>query len=510
MQRIIWAYSTILKREISIAEYTKIYKDNPISRVINSLRCVECGDEITFVPQQTYSAYFKHKPSSEGHDYCSLYERGIISQLPESKLRRSLFHDIDVSLNLEILYDGVWKYVITIPPFYKKDIETYNNGKVHISIKSNSGNYIIKDFFINSNTITPGKLQSFVLPKPYSILKIEINGTSNKRFSYTLEGFQFQYQIFSSLIGQEYVKKAEDEYIDLTRINSFSIKKISGIIYLGKHYTVFLNPTRLNYWLPVLKDAVEINCLHLNIPIDSNLNIYDIVFKSITKYTSLFCNERNCVLKEHMDAIPIWPPLNSIGNYRFAEWTYHKIYIAFFHRDNAKNRIVEIATNRQTMFRIASTYASPFYVFCCPYKGNTLPYYKSNLEIKDKISNCPNAYLYKNDVLIQKITNSSYIISSSDTILNYKTNTAWDIIKFETKKIPIPDTSVPSIWNNTFLNSVRYSLATEPISEEEMTLLMDRYRNNELVTNYLECFCSNGRIKTNVYKLLSGEKNGTK
>ena len=308
-------FHSLEKREMTLSEYEKYMNEHPYNSSIKDIRCVECGDAIVYCNGFYNAAYFKHSPTHEGHGYCSLYHEGTESKTYESLIRKKFFKEEDVSLNFELKYqDGSWKSLITIPPFSRQDLDnnTKNDTKIVINETYNS-NIIVP---IDNNHFKPGELKRIGLNRFPSSVKIKITGKSTSRdMSYTMDGFIPNEQIYSGLILQNYIGDYNSS-INLKNIKMFVCKKLGGKIYTGRHYLVFAHG---NYGLHISNDVrKDISIIKLELKNDTyfNYSVYDIVFNKVTEATENFCTNRGCELVEKDDAVILWPPMNSIGNYK--------------------------------------------------------------------------------------------------------------------------------------------------------------------------------------------------
>ena len=136
MARIPRAFNILEKREMNVSDYEMYLKMHPHRSSLNVIKCVECGDFLTFCNGEKNVSYFKHSPSHEGHSYCSLYCEGAEAKTYEALIRKKLFQEEDISLNYELLYsDKKWTSLITIPPLKNSEIENNEHNETLISIK---------------------------------------------------------------------------------------------------------------------------------------------------------------------------------------------------------------------------------------------------------------------------------------------------------------------------------------------------------------------------------------
>ena len=497
------AYSTILKREITIDEYLSFKKNNPASCVVKSLQCIECGDEIDLADGEKRT-YFKHHRSKEGHDYCSLYQKGTSSKRPEAILRKKLSKEVDISLNLELRFShGQWSYLITIPPFKENELDDYEKNKVKISIFTSKNGTLISNYPVNRENFMPNRLK--LIPLQFLFREIYFKVTSEKKepMCYRMHGYDPEKQLFKTLINQEYVSKEnKSSKIDLSKVSSFARKRVSGNIYLGKHY-IFLSDQEVNPSL--LGDDAKITKLIIGQKIASRHDIYDIVFQKKTKATEEFCNQRDCILNDCPEAKVIWPPRRSVDDYRYAERKNSTIFLVYSESNISPLNLLKINNTLDTLFKIDNHFSSPFYVTSRDSTPNTLDLAKEMKDFTPEFRSQYRCYLYKNETLIRSLEDEKYSLSFGDKILNFKTRKSWKIIAKGTQR-----EEDESFSNQNFLNRIRYTWNTMLVSEEEIKKFRSFYTDNSIVKDYLDSCEEDGRYrKTEAYLLLKrGIKNG--
>lgn len=490
------AFHTIEKREMTISEYREYKKNNPYTRNINALKCVECGDTIIYCDGENKVAYFKHSPTPEGHSYCSLYKEGKESNTSESKLRKKFLQEEGISLNYEIIYrKGTWSNLITIPPLTKKEI--VNNEENHTKIIINNDFKLIS-LDIDSEHFIPGEIKKIGLGKFLEFISISFKGDSSKHnIGYNVEGFKPERQLYSSLLLKTFIKKAEDKTINLEDIDFFICKKISGYVYVGRHYLIFSRNKFFDAHL--YSNSIKITPIKLKENKNFGYYLYDVVFNKVDESSETFCNQRNVELLENIDAQIIWPPINTIGNYKFYERRKTKMFISFQNNFNAVDLLKYDVFDKKTnnfylFFKIKNPNANPFYVMLdkTPTKEKKEANIIETFENKQKICEYHSKYLFKKGVLINKIDNF-VAPKNNESILLY--NSALDRILISTNK-------KEKFVMGLFLDAVRYSTKTNVFSKKIYDYLKDNYKSNDIVMIYLKNCFRFGIIKTEALKIL--------
>ena len=220
------AFHTIEKREMTVSEYDAYLKSHKYQESIRAIKCVECGDFLTYCKGDYNRPYFKHSPTHEGHSYCSLYHEGKESKTDEAIIRKKFFNEEDISLNYELLYiNGSWKSILTIPPFHKDEIEKYTLNEVYLNIKDDFRSIV--RYPIDKGHLDPGQVKR--IPIVGFPLDVSINISSNskiKDITFDMECFNPNKQIYSCLILQNYDYESNSNVIDLRNIKSLHARKL--------------------------------------------------------------------------------------------------------------------------------------------------------------------------------------------------------------------------------------------------------------------------------------------
>ena len=486
-------FHSLEKKEMTLSEYEKYMNEHPYHSSIKAIRCVECGDAIVYCNGFHNASYFKHSPTHEGHGYCSLYHEGTESKTYESLIRKKFFKEEDISLNFELKYqDGSWKSLITIPPFSRQDLDnnTKNNTKIIIN-ETYTSNIIIP---IDNNHFKPGELKRIGLNRFPSSVKIKITGKSTSRdMSYTMDGFIPNEQIYSSLILQNYIGDYNSS-INLKNIKMFVCKKLGGKIYTGRHYLVF---DYGNYGLHISNDVrKDISIIKLELKNNTyfNYSVYDIVFNKVTEATENFCTNRGCELVEKDDAVILWPPMNSIGNYKYYKNNETKMFILFENKSDALE-LYEHDTS-YLYFKVQNINATPFFVMkfngtIADKKFATFNYLNDTLINLDKTKN---NYIFKSGFLNGKIDSNQVKIKKNDKVLSFKSSL--ERTMYSLNKI------VSIIDINRLKIAIWYSTKFVPLRDIDFEYLINKFQDNEFVVEYLDMCACTKKIKKAAIELL--------
>ena len=478
---------------MTLSEYEKYMNDHPNHSSIRAIRCVECGDAIVYCNGFYNAAYFKHSPTHEGHGYCSLYHEGSESKTYESLIRKKFFKEEDVSLNFELKYqDGLWKSLITIPPFSRQDLDNNTKNETKIVINETYNPNIIVP--IDNNHFKPGELKRIGLNRFPSSVKIKITGKSTSRdMSYTMDGFIPNEQIYSSLILQNYIGDYNSS-INLKNIKMFVCKKLGGKIYTGRHYLVFAHG---NYGLHISNDVrKDISIIKLELKNDTyfNYSVYDIVFNKVTEATENFCTNRGCELVEKDDVVILWPPMNSIGNYKYYKNNETKMFIAFENESDALE-LYEHDTS-YLYFKVQNINATPFFVM--QFNGTIVDKKFANFDYLNDTSinldKTKNNYIFKSGFLNKKIDQNQVKIKKNDKVLSIKSSLERTIYQI--------DRIVSIVDINRLKNAIWYCKKYVPLRDIYFEYLIKKFQDNKFVVEYLNMCARTKKIKKAAIDLL--------
>jgi len=491
-------FHTLEKKEMTLDEYEKYIFLNPHRKVLKAIRCVECGDEIIYCKGQKNVHYFKHLPSKKGH-YCSLYHEGVESTTIESLMRKKLLNEEGISLNFELkYYKNDWSSLITIPSLTKEEIEKY--------MKNNSRFVIDQNFFgkmdipISYECFNEGELKQIRLNDFPKSINIRILGDNTcKNISFSIDGFNPEKQIYSTLISQYYWDKSSQK-IDLRKLKTFICKKCGGYIYTKKHYYIFERSyfDFKKYDLKVTQ--ITMKKITLNKNIFQNFIMYDIVFEEISNSAVNFCEDRNCKLVDKVDAIILWPPMNSIGNYKYFKESYKRMFI-LFENDNLTFEMLSYKTD-DLVFKISNKNTNSFYVS----KMKNEIKIKENFNfdyIENEIVNLElnfSNYLFCSNVLIEKVKvdEKRVRLGQNEKIIGWNNKM--------TRKIYIFPESNDYIKNKYINILIQYSRKFVNFNKNEYLLLSDKYIDNLNVKEYLDVSYDHKKIKKELLDFLMEEK----
>lgn len=490
------AYHRLEHREMTVREYEQYLNMHPHWHSLRALRCIECGDEITYCCGDIKGSYFKHIPSSAGHSYCSLYHEGFESKSNESLIRKKLFKEEDISLNFELrMANDKWSSLITIPPFKTSEILTNEKNKTILFI----GDYYRRtiEIPVDRDHFSSGEIKRIGLEGFPLKIKITIRGnSSNHNISYSMNCFSPGNQIYSTLITQDYIS-TDSGIINLSKIKMFNCKKISGRIYTGRHYLLFEYGS---YGFKNLFSSEGAVVKEIILPKDSNFNYsaYDVVFKNVTERTAKFCEDRDCQLIEKSDAVIIWPPINSIGNYKYFRNSDTEMFLTFEHDNETLDMFTH--STKDIFFKIDNINAKAFYVTALNNKTTAKEQAVSNeIETIESLFS-PGAlnYLFIKGILNRRIDEKKYSLKKNESILSIRN-------RLEIKKYICPN--IKKITSdNEILMMIRYSEKLVSFSDKEYEYLSHKYRNNSIISNYLDLCLEYKRIKANVKDYLMEEK----
>lgn len=486
-------FHTLEKKEMTIFEYEKYIQNHPYRSSIRAIRCIECGDEIVYCNGLYKETYFKHSPTPEGHGYCSLYHEGTESKTYESLLRKKLFKEEDISLNFELTYKkGLWKSLITLPPFKQRDLENHTKNNTNITIYNSYNNIEVP---VDTNHFKSGELKRIGLKEFSEKIKISVKGYSTGRdISYTMDGFIPNKQIYSNLILQNYVENFNLN-VNLRNVKMFTCKKLSGKIYTGKHYLIF---SYENSYINISNEAKkDMSITKLELKNDSyfNYSAYDVVFNKVTDETEKFCTNRGCELVEKCDAVILWPPINSIGNYKYYKKSSTKMFIAFENESNIFE-LYEHDTDR-LYYRVQNINATPFFVM--QFNNKTIE--KSNAKFNYlnenlvSLDNNSKNYYFKNGFVKEKLESGHIKLKKHEKLLSFKSPLERTIFQIKEDK--------EEIDMEQLKNAIWYSKKYVILKDKEFDYLVKKYKANTFIVNYLEmCMCSKKIKKAAIEVLL--------
>lgn len=496
------AFHLFEKREMNVSEYESYLRQHRFQMSIRAIKCVECGDFLIYCNGDFNAPYFKHAPSHEGHSYCSLYREGKESKTNESLIRKRFFHEEDISLNFELFYkNGSWKSLITIPPFKSSEIEDNERNETTINIVE------INKFIsipIDNGHFQAGEIKKVPLKRISDRIRIRIEGNSTRNnISYDMEGFIPNNQLYASLIVQKYSSNTGQNYIDLRNINSFICKRISGYVYTGRHYLIFsYNPNfELKY-----KHYKSIEIKRINLVSDKMFNYYlfDIVFNKVDDSSIEFCNSRNCMITEKDDAVILWPPIVTVGNYRYYGHNKTKMYISFENQSKSlelkEYYLCNDKSRMRTFFKIQDLHSNSYYVTLDNRKIAKKESMRiTNTSVENLDYTLYEKYYYLNhDIVFSNKQDPRTRLSKKSQII---------LLNNQLDRIFATNDSDDSIVNNDLLfYAIRYTSEYITFNPSVYNFLKVKYNNDNFVLEYLEHCNRVGTIKRKALELIIGEK----
>lgn len=489
------AFHTLEREEMTVQQYERYMNAHPYQRSIKAIKCLECGDYIVYCNGEHNVPYFKHSPTHEGHSYCSLYTEGKESTTVESKIRKKLYKEQDISFNFELVNcNDKWKAVLTFPPFDKTLIEENTKNNTIIYLKTDGWSHKEVLLPLDSSHFEIGEIKRIALDGLPSKIKVLIKGKStSKNISYEMEGFVPNSQIYSSLILQEYVRSKAGDNIDLKGLKSFVCKRNGGHVYTGKHYLVF------SYYDDIAKhfsnrNDITISKIMVREQIKSYYVPYDIVFNEVNEFTEKFCADRNCELVEKSDAIILWPPICSKGNYKFYKNSNTDMFVSF--QNDTGNLDLYQHETKWLYFKIANLNANPFYV--SKYPSNQKEKAKDNYSfdvIESNIgeSSQDQSYYFNRGVVIGKYDNKMPL-RKHDFVLKLNNQLCKKIFKSKSK--------IKATNNDELLFAIRYSRQYIELREKDYKCLAAKYKENEATMAYLEHCHEVGTIKKEAIRIM--------
>lgn len=494
------AFHSFEKKEMTVSEYEKYLKEHQYHNSLRALRCIECGDILTYCKGDHNVPYFKHSPTHNGHGYCSLYHEGKESKTDEALLRKKFFMEEDISLNYELLYrEGKWQSLLTIPPFKSEEIQKNEDNKTTILIENQGKKNKI---FVDKKHFLAGEIKHVMLGNFSKCINITINGNSTKQdIFYKMDGFIPNEQLYTSLVLQKYIQTSKDDKIDLSNLKFFACKRISGHVFTGRHYILFSNLP--NFHLRFINNkSIEMKRINLIIDKDFKYDVYDVVFNLADDLSIKFCNERNCELVEKDDALIIWPPIKTVGNYHYYENHKTSMFILFENDAKALDIYSKELFNKKNermylFFKIKNINERSFYVTLDKRKLKD----KENANIDtvdiDKINlkDFKLIYVLNNNVVLSEYDPYTKISKNNSLILM---NTQLD------KEFAFNNHSTKSIYIS-LINAIRYTREYINFSDKYIKYLEDIYKEDLLISNYIKHCKQSHTIKKKALELLLNE-----
>lgn len=482
------AYSKSLGRDVTAEEYAQYRHDHPIFHPVRDLRCVECNCEITLAEGPIREAYFKHAKGDHGHYDCDLYTKGYYSGSSEAEIRRKFIQEEDISLNFEIRYIAKrWQAIVVIPPFKEDELEKFGAAGTRIDIIPDRGEAAY--LFVDSSNFVPGESKTIALSSIPRNIRFEIRASDGETTNYAYSCFDGSDSIYTTLINEDFSDAPKIKttvfdnrtIYDLSEIPQFVVKKAPRHIYCGRHYIFFEKKGSISsfYFLNNVKKSLLSFPPNESFPYD----VYDVVFEGLSEDLEHFLSGKGYYLNEKNEALVIWPPMNSVGNYKYCDKRRDKLFVAF---ENEKQNLDLLKVDINLLFfRIANESMAPFYVTCRDEKSSFRPIAcDRQFNTKSCIIGSFPAYLYSKGVLIRRITEKTIQIPPDNSVVSFST---------KIQKSFFSNTSASQSVPPRLEEAIRYSQATIPFGEEEYENLEKRYFNSPYVLDYLD-YCLNNKV----------------
>ncbi|MCI1245492.1 MAG: hypothetical protein LKG11_06070 [Bacilli bacterium] len=491
------AYSKSLGRDVTAEEYARYRHDNPIFHPVRDLRCVECNCEITLAEGPIREAYFKHAKGDHGHYDCDLYTKGNYSESSEAEIRRKFIQEQDISLNFEIRYISKrWQAIVVIPPFKEDKLIKYGVAGTKIGIIPDRGEAVY--LFVDSSTFIPGESKTIALSSIPRNIRFEIRSSDGEITNYTYSCFDGSDSIYTTLINEDFsdapkIKKTlfdNRTIFDLSEIPQFVVKKAPRHIYCGRHYIFFEkkgSESGFCFLNNVKKSLLSFSPNEL-----FSYDVYDVVFESLSADLEHFLSSKGYYLNEKNEALVIWPPMNSVGNYKYCDKKHDKLFIVF---ENEKQNLDLFKEDiNMLFFRIVNESMTPFYVTCRDEKSSCRPIaYDRQFNTKSCVIGSFPAYLYSRGVLIRRITEKNIQIPPDNFVVSFST---------KIQKSFFSNASVSQSVPSRLEDAIRYSQATIPFSKKEYENLKKHYFSNPYILDYLDYCLSNKFIKKSALSII--------
>lgn len=495
------AFHTLEKKEITVSEYDAYLKTHPYQMSIRAIRCVECGDILTYCKGNYNAPYFKHSPTHEGHSYCSLYHEGKESKTNESLIRKKLFQEEDISLNHELLYkNGKWKSLITIPPFKSSEINENEKNKTKISIRNYNSSVEIP---VDNGHFLPGEIKQIGLINFSQSVRIRISGNSTKQdIFYDMDGFIPDRQLYSSLVVQNYISTTIDGIIDLRKLNSLVCKRASGRVYTGRHYIIF--SSSLNSHLKY-NNSKSIEIKRINLLNDHNFNyyIFDVVFNTVDDAAIDFCSARNCELVQKDDASILWPPMQTVGNYHYYQNNKTNMFVLFENDSRTLDmdcyKVFNSKNDRMYIFfKIQNINAGSYYVTLDKRKPINKELAKMQVLNMNEVDIKEYSHVYQfTKGVINKKYDSSSKLGKNDSILLFRSqlDKAFTEVKLSN-----------AANHEYLLNAIRFNREYMNFNAKYSDYLEKIYSEDDFVMNYIGHCKLTKTIKKKALEILMGEE----
>ena len=476
---------------ITVEQYEE-YINDPKRRYIKPvLECIECGDEILFAHGDHNEHYFKHKSNVNGHD-CSLYKGVIYANSCTQTTYRKLVKENNINLNFELIYNqGLWQGLITLPPFSEKEIRenTRNNTKIIIDLKD--FRYKKREKLLNSDNILPGEIVKILIPNLTHQITLSVTGNDliGVKREYTIDGFEPDYQVFECLLLQNYSdrdKKHNNSYI----FKKLSFKRITGNVFVGRHYIIFSRKNIVNFATQQLNNVFK-GSDKIKLNIDENKDFpyeaYEVIIKENSEEIQKFFGGRFCEVLDDDFASILWPPLNTVGNYKYNLFDetnpddFRKLIVSYENEYNTHEFELLDDSTDGNLFELTNKNIAKIYL-----SGKKVDEEKNTLAKiesikKDSFVTKQYTYLFKNGFLINSLI--------PDRLVNVEKNEKFLIFNTTLDRTFI--TNDENVITDKAFQIIRYSHRYVTFRKLEYEYLINKIKDKKII-DYLElCFKRN-------------------
>jgi hypothetical protein len=490
------AYFSILNRAITIEEYEELIQQDRYYGHY-TLTCEKCGDPLSYVPAGKKMSFFRHSPGGDNHDCCPDYQQGMSPQNTAVFALHKVFMDEEgISLNFELsLKQKTWSSLIALPPLDDERIVSYSEKDIRIQIEADDGlKHTSKSIFINADQFQAGVIRYFDLAGYPAQVRIFSRAISAKMKD-SIGGFEEGRSLFSPLI------RYDESASDALQSGFLTVKRQKASVFTFRHYLIFEAGFRSSEFSQAEADWTFIP----NIPGPKGTRIYDVVFKQITQATQRFCGDCGCHLEEHEELVILWPPVRSVGNYRFFTKrvcedgkisTYHRMLYTAIATDTQILDIMQFRT-KDLFFGVKNKGCLSFYVT----KGNESESLKDPASFSEKFvkevscSSDP-VYLYKNGALLSLADGRKIALKKGQFALEVASPLS--TCRYRIDSVVDQDDEFHELLKKAIL----YSLGNQEITMADAAPYFEAYKTDKYVSDYLIFCLSCHVIKTRALAVL--------
>jgi hypothetical protein len=485
-----------LNELITIEEYSARIEKSPYLMAY-PLTCEHCNDAISYVRAGKKVAFFRHSRGGHNHAVCPLYQSGTSSPQREciNELHETFLDEESISLNFELSYKkNAWSSYVALPAFSEEKLVAYSRQQLRVEMEATDGsNHTSVSRRMGLEQFTPGQIQKYLLsgfPEQISVfIRVRELGTQDE-----IGGFEEEKSLFSPLIRY-------DESIDQALQTGITLKRNKGPVYIGKHYVVF---GRFFGGSPFSKtDASWREIERSKGP--KNTKMFDVVFNAITDETSKFCSDCGCTLQDRYDLSILWPPLQSVGDYRVITYRLKEDgHVSPFHRwvffaieNEADVLDITAVKSNEVTFPIVTRGHVAFYATG---KEETESNKAFGAFTKTTIDQLPKGrigkkYLFKKGVLYSELT-EPFQPKRNLSVVDYQSPlfVTWYLANKENSVNEDPDASLK--------DAILYSFTEQEFTAADCAKYSALFKQDQYVLDYLQFCLSCHAIKTSALEVL--------